>query len=47
VFSLGVGAALRHTAVAITVVLALVLAPVIAVGFMAGEHRRADGTVLG
>jgi hypothetical protein len=34
VFSLGVGAILRHTAGAITVVLAVVLAPVIAVGFL-------------
>jgi ABC-2 type transport system permease protein len=33
VFSLGVGAILRHTAGAITAVLAVVLAPVIAIGF--------------
>jgi ABC-2 type transport system permease protein len=34
VFALGVGAVLRHTAGAITVVLASVLAPVIAIGFL-------------
>jgi ABC-2 type transport system permease protein len=34
VFSLGVGAIVRHTAGAITIVLAVVLAPVIAVGFL-------------
>jgi ABC-2 type transport system permease protein len=34
IFSLGIGAILRHTAGAITVVLAAVLAPVIAVGFL-------------
>jgi ABC-2 type transport system permease protein len=34
VFSLGVGAILRHTAGAITVVLAVVLGPVIAIGFV-------------
>ena len=34
VFSLGVGAILRHTAGAITVVIAVVLAPVIAVNFL-------------
>jgi ABC-2 type transport system permease protein len=34
VFSLGVGAILRHTAGAITLVLALILAPVIAIGFL-------------
>jgi ABC-2 type transport system permease protein len=34
VFSLGVGAILRHTAGAITLVLALVLAPVIAISFL-------------
>ena len=33
-FSLGVGAIARHTAAAITVVLAAVLAPVIAIGFL-------------
>jgi ABC-2 type transport system permease protein len=33
-FSLGVGAILRHTAGAITVVLATILAPVIAIGFL-------------
>jgi hypothetical protein len=37
VFSLGVGAILRHTAGAITAVLAVVLAPVIAIGFVP-EH---------
>jgi ABC-2 type transport system permease protein len=37
VFSLGVGTILRHTAGAITVVLAVVLAPVIAIGFLP-EH---------
>jgi ABC-type transport system involved in multi-copper enzyme maturation permease subunit len=37
VFSLGVGAALRHTAGAITAVLAVVLAPPIAIGFLP-EH---------
>ena len=34
VFSLGVGAIVRHTAGAITVVLAAILAPVIAIGFL-------------
>lgn len=34
VFSLGVGAISRHTAVAISVVLAAILAPVIAIGFL-------------
>jgi ABC-2 type transport system permease protein len=34
VFALGVGAILRHTAGAITVVLAVLLAPVIAIGFL-------------
>jgi ABC-2 type transport system permease protein len=34
VFALGVGAVLRHTAGAITVVLAVILAPVIAIGFL-------------
>jgi ABC-2 type transport system permease protein len=34
VFSVGVGAIVRHTAGAITIVLAVVLAPVIAVGFL-------------
>jgi hypothetical protein len=34
VFALGVGAIVRHTAGAITLVLALVLAPVIAIGFL-------------
>jgi len=34
VFSLGVGAIVRHTAAAITIVLATVLAPVIAIGFL-------------
>lgn len=34
VFSVGVGAIVRHTAGAITIVLALLLAPVIAVGFL-------------
>ena len=33
-FSLGVGAIVRHTAAAITIVLAAVLAPVIAIGFL-------------
>lgn len=33
-FSLGVGAIVRHTAAAITVVLAAVLAPVVAIGFL-------------
>lgn len=33
-FALGVGALLRHTAGAITVVLAVILAPVIAIGFL-------------
>jgi len=33
-FALGVGAVLRHTAGAITVVLAVLLAPVIAIGFL-------------
>ena len=37
VFSLGIGAILRHTAGAITVVLAVLLAPVIAAGFLP-EH---------
>ncbi len=37
VFSLGVGTILRHTAGAITIVLAVVLAPVIAIGFLP-EH---------
>jgi ABC-2 type transport system permease protein len=37
VFSLGVGAIVRHTAGAITIVLAVVLAPVIAIGFLP-EH---------
>jgi ABC-2 type transport system permease protein len=37
VFAVGVGAVLRHTAGAITVVLAVVLAPVIAIGFLP-EH---------
>jgi ABC-2 type transport system permease protein len=40
VFSLGVGAILRHTAGAITLVLALVLAPVIAISFL--PERLAD-----
>jgi hypothetical protein len=34
VFSVGIGAIVRHTAGAITIVLAVVLAPVIAVGFL-------------
>ena len=34
IFALGVGAILRHTAGAITVVLAVILAPVIAIGFL-------------
>jgi ABC-2 type transport system permease protein len=34
IFSLGIGAIVRHTAGAITLVLAVVLAPVIAVGFL-------------
>ena len=34
VFALGAGAILRHTAGAITVVLAVILAPVIAIGFL-------------
>jgi ABC-2 type transport system permease protein len=33
-FSLGIGAIVRHTAAAITIVLAAVLAPVIAIGFL-------------
>jgi ABC-2 type transport system permease protein len=37
VFSLGVGTILRHTAGAITIVLAVVLTPVIAIGFLP-EH---------
>jgi ABC-2 type transport system permease protein len=37
VFSLGVGAIVRHTAGAITLVLALVLGPIIAIGFLP-EH---------
>ena len=37
IFALGVGAILRHTAGAITVVLAVILAPVIAIGFLP-EH---------
>jgi ABC-2 type transport system permease protein len=37
VFSLGVGAIVRHTAGAITIVLAVVLGPVIAIGFLP-EH---------
>ncbi len=37
IFALGVGALLRHTAAAITVVLTLVLGPVIAIGFLP-EH---------
>jgi hypothetical protein len=40
VFALGVGAVLRHTAGAITVVLAAILAPVIAIGFL--PERLAD-----
>ena len=48
VFSLGVGAVLRHTAGAITTVLALLLAPVIAISFLpeashGGGEDRADG----
>ena len=46
VFSLGVGAILRHTAGAITIVLAVVLAPVIAIGFLPGARRRVVREVL-
>lgn len=40
VFALGVGAVLRHTAGAITIVLSVILAPVIAIGFL--PERLAD-----
>ncbi len=47
VFSLGVGAVLRHTAGAITSVLALLLAPVIAISFLPdGIARLVEKTAL-
>ncbi len=47
IFSVGVGAIFRHTAAAITVVLAAVLAPVIAIGFLPeGIEAQVERTLI-
>ena len=50
IFALGVGAIMRHTAGAITVVLAVILAPVIAIGFLPdhiGEYLEKSSLMAG